>query len=157
MTVEEKIKEIASLDRTQINPDQKMYALLSISQAFAVVLKNALVQDPDNQALQNVASEELNTTNVASEELGVTEPMDHCEYLQHFITKEGISKRISDTLKMNAEEYLHQVSHLKENTAIIANAEKRFEPIIDKILSDNDFKNTKRFMHFREAHKDLDA
>ena len=157
MNVTTKIWEIVSLDWSALSSEEKMYALFGISQAFSISLKNALLQDPENQALKSVAEEELKTTNLSSEELWISDAMDHREYLQHFIEKEGIDKIVPQKLKANVEVYLSEVALLKDNVAIIANCEKRFEPVIEKILQDNELTKTLWFRHFWEAHHELDG
>ena len=156
ITVSDTLREIEELPREKASKESKMYCLYTLSQWFAISLLNALKQHPDNHVLHEVAKEELMTNNLDAPELWVVWPIDHREYLEKFITSEWIQWAISDKLRDESDIFIAKAFRLKSNLAIIANSELRFEPIIDKILQDNDLSSSTRFKHFWNAHKQLD-
>ncbi len=151
------IKKITKVDWSRVSSEEKIYALYWASKWFAQILRNALIQHPEDDALQQVANEELKTNNLYHEWLWITQPLDHRQYLHHFIKKENFEQKLPKWFEDETNSYVASVLSFSDNRTIIANTENRFEPIIDKILENNELTEKDRFKHFWEQHKDLDT
>lgn len=126
---------------------------------FAESLRLFLAAHPENLALRQMASEELETTNLSFEDYN--RAGDHSEFLWYFIRKYGLNKSVPKYVFEAGEEYVQMVKTLPLpiRTMSIVSRENDLQGIFAKMREPRDWllPGLPAYFYYLGEHIELDS
>jgi len=155
------VKKIKNLNWDSLSEEdlQKMMILSAYSAVeFAESLRITLEHNDSNEALKEMAEEELKTDTLSFGDYDIKG--DHSEFLWHFIKKYGLMEKYG-SMKEAGEEYIEKVKRLSPKVRImsIVSREQELPEIFKEILSAKswDAEGLPEYKYYMDEHIELDS